>query len=407
MVSNRSVGSNIVGDEVAESGNPKLLASFLLLAGVYGAAQFGKLLPAIPELVATFGDAQASFLISVFELAGALLGAVAGTYSRRFGQRRLLIIALWSFCCTNIVLSTSSTLAALYAARILESFAYLFVITCIPPMIAGLLDGRDRTMFLGLWSAFFPVGMAVGAFITTAMGVSANSFRYSMFAFALIGGALAIIFQRNPASAQPLEEGQASIAKKAKPQSFWLAVGFGFVSTMFVGFISVQTLMLTRFSEMDDKLAGLLVSIMSLSTAMGVFAPRLVRSPLPDKNQAQQVINLILLILVLVGAAVCVLYLGPNTRGYLMASIAICILVGCVVALVFAGLPALERQDDISSANGLVAQFGAIGALLGPPIFIQTLSVTEPAAVVSVALALLIPGLLFVLIASTRSSAEG
>ena len=73
-----------------------LLVFMLVLAGLFSAAQFGKLALALPQLRAAYPEdgALVPVLISVVGMVGIALGAVAGSVVTRVGVTRALCGAL-------------------------------------------------------------------------------------------------------------------------------------------------------------------------------------------------------------------------------------------------------------------------------------------------------------------------
>ena len=72
------------------------VAWLVIIAGVVAALHVGKLPPGIPILRAELGLTlvQAGFLLSVMQVAGMLLGALAGLLADRMGLRRTMLLGL-------------------------------------------------------------------------------------------------------------------------------------------------------------------------------------------------------------------------------------------------------------------------------------------------------------------------
>lgn len=142
------------------SSSPALL---VVLGGICAALHVGKLPPAVPALQQALDITlvQAGFLLSLVQLAGMLLGLVAGLAADSLGLRRTMVAGL-------VVLSLAGGLGGwareaheLMALRAVEGFGFLLATVPAPGLIRRLVDPAHVSRTLGLWGAYMPFGAAL------------------------------------------------------------------------------------------------------------------------------------------------------------------------------------------------------------------------------------------------------
>ncbi len=136
--------------------------SLVLAAGVVGAFQIGKLPAALPHLRAELGLdlVAAGWVISAITAIGVLTGIVWGAWSDRFGHRRILLGGMALIAIGSLAGGYAWDVGSMLATRILEGAGYIAVVTAAPALIAPLTAPRDRSVAFGVWSFYFPFGLA-------------------------------------------------------------------------------------------------------------------------------------------------------------------------------------------------------------------------------------------------------
>ncbi len=156
VVSSRSVP---VSDQLGSR------AAWLVIgAGVVTALHVGKLPPAIPVLRAELGLTlvQAGFLLSVMQVAGMMLGALAGLLADRVGLRRTMLLGLGLLTLGCALGAMASSMSLLLAARMLEGIGLLLAVLPAPGLIRRLVQGPQAlSRLLGAWGAYMPTGAAI------------------------------------------------------------------------------------------------------------------------------------------------------------------------------------------------------------------------------------------------------
>ncbi|WP_065847716.1 MFS transporter [Sphingobium sp. Ndbn-10] len=347
---------------------PWLSILTLWLIGVLAAAQLAKFSTIAPMLRARFGLSlpEAGLLISLLEVGGGLFGFVAGLALGWINCRRSLLAGMGILAATGLLEASATSSAMLFAARAVEGIGYLLVVIAAPTAIAAIADDRDRSRALALWSSFVPVGIALGSGITS-LGVVTFGLRGIMLLWAgLLAAAIVPVL--------PLR------VDGGDSRRIMLPATAGWVSTLAFGtytlFLCALTMLLPTFL-MTERAAtlhesGLVASVASLSAlpASGLAILLIRREHLSARRL------LMIATPALVGTALLVPLALTGSSDLAATSLLVVgavLLSGLVSPLMFARLPILAGAESphdprIASANGLLTQFGAGGALVGPPL---------------------------------------
>lgn len=342
----------------------------LWLSGVLAAAQLGKMAALTPAIRAEFGLTlgAAGLMVSLIEAGGAGLGSIAGLAAARFSRRSVLALGAALIAMAGLAAAVAPGVGPLYAARFIEGIGYLMVVIAAPSLIA-LVAGRDSAAALALWSTFVPVGIALG---TGLSGVAADlvGWRPILVVWALAALAILPGSLRLPAMAEHRQSGFA-----VPPPAVWaLAIGFGFYTTLEVGVLGMLPAYLTEAHGFAIGPAGTITGITSAATIAGSYAAARLMRRGADRPLALIGIGLLLpAMLFFIG------FPGRGLAGHLtgntvaLAVIAANAISGLVAAVAFARLPELLRRSGaplslVTASNGVFAQFGAAGSLIGPPL---------------------------------------
>lgn len=349
---------------------PTIIALWLL--GVLAAAQLAKISTIAPLLQSRFDLSlpQIGLLISLLEVGGALLGFAAGLSLGRIGLRRCLLTGLILLTVSSLVEAMAPDVGALFVARGLEGIAYLLVVIAAPTAIAMVAGDRERSAALALWSSFFAIGVATGSTLTSLI----------VDRFGTVGGmgGWAALLALSTLVARRLPIGEMA-GSKAQPRRMparpaWLAtMAFGLYTLFGCALTMLLPTYLIRIAGASVTQAGLVTSIASMSTLPGcILAVALTRrGPLRPMTTVLISAGMLIVTAVVVPA---VFHAALARIGLISASaIAALMISGLVPPLIFARLPMLAGARDagdprIAIANGLLTQFGAGGALLGPPV---------------------------------------
>ncbi|WP_424530223.1 CynX/NimT family MFS transporter [Sphaerisporangium viridialbum] len=336
------------------------------LGGVVAAMSFGKFASVGPVVAAQFGLSlsQLGWVISAVVGVGAVAGLPAGYLVRRFGAERSLVVGLTLIAAASAVSVTAGDFAWLLAVRGLEGIGYLLVTISCPALILRLAHERDRGAALSIWATFVPVGIGASTLAGGAVG-SVLGWRGWIGLIAGLTFVMALaVWVRLPRRSG--WQAAAGPVPRARELTWPAVLGASFCLTASVT-IPVIVLLPTLLIEQHGRsaaAAGTMTSVISLLGVLGGLAVGvLLRRGAP--------VGVLALFGLLVVPAAWLTYAGGGSLAAALAGAGVISMGnGFLGALVFAALPlVLERLDHADVGNGVVAQSGSLGSLLGPPLF--------------------------------------
>lgn len=343
--------------------------SLLYACGLLAAAQLGKLSALAPAIAA---ELQLSLTvvaaaISMIELGGASLGAIAGLLAARLGLRRTLRVGVAALAFAGLGGAWAQGAIGLLGWRVLEAVGYLGVIVSAPVLIArhtAEAGHRVQGLALTLWSTFVPVGLALGAAWSAAVSAPWG-WRGAVTSLGVAGVLLVLAVWRSP-----LHESHGSHAATALPAPTrltpamrCLAFGFGLFALFEIGVLGLLPTLLVREAGLGTAAAGQWTAAASLSAVGGsACAAWLLRHG--HSLRGPVMVSLAVPPLLLFG----VFRAAPEPSLAITLALVLNVLGGVFASLAFALLPRLAPSPEaLVRANGLLAQCGASGSLLGPP----------------------------------------
>lgn len=142
-------------------------ALVVVAAGIAAALHVGKLPPAVPALQAQLQVSllEAGFLLSLVQVAGMLLGLVAGLAADSIGLRRSMLAGLLLLSAASAAGSLAGAVASpvawLLAWRAVEGLGFLLAVMPGPGLVRRLAPAGADKAAMGLWGAYMPVGVAL------------------------------------------------------------------------------------------------------------------------------------------------------------------------------------------------------------------------------------------------------
>jgi MFS transporter, CP family, cyanate transporter len=351
----------------------------LWLAGVLAAAQLGKITGLAPALRGVFGLSLPAlgWLISLLEVGGALFGFAAGLVLGRVGARRMMLAGLALLAASGLAEGLTRLVGVLFLARAVEGIGYLLVVISAPTMIvARTRAGSERDAAMALWSTFVPVGVGCGTAIT---GFAEAWFgaRVTLLGWALAGLVLLVVLLvvlGGRAGPAPARRGGALPARRGgalpAPGAWLLCLGFGCYTLFLCALTGLLPLFLFDRHATAIATGSVIAGGVALSALPGTaLSLALLRQGVMTRARSR------VLAAILLGAGLVapLIFRAGGVVGCAMLAGVFLLLAGMARTLIFTRLPALsggQSPEDprFASAQGLLTQCGAGGALLGPPL---------------------------------------
>jgi predicted MFS family arabinose efflux permease len=334
--------------------------------GVLAAAALGKVAPVIPQLRDGLGLslAGAGWVVSAITAVPALLGTPAGLWIRRRGGRRALLAGLVILAVAGAAGAAAPDARSMLVARLVEGVGFLLVVVAGPSLLAGMAGRTEQPLVLALWGTCIPIGLAASAF---GGGALAGPLGWRLWlAVPSVLAVPAALSVSVGVPERPLQ-GAGNAARPRLPslrRPALLAGGFFTVAVTGVPVLAVLPTFLVERRGAGAAAAGTATAMVALASVLGsVAAGWLLRRGLGLRGLAA--------IGLLMPLAIWPAMLDEGSLGGSVLGAALSLVVnGAVVAAVFAAVPGVvAATDQVAVANGLVAQFGSAGSLLGPPLF--------------------------------------
>ncbi|UCE30602.1 MAG: MFS transporter [Burkholderiales bacterium] len=252
---------------------PVATQAAIIAAGVVAALHIGKLPPALPALREQLGLSllQAGWLVSVFQIAGAVFALGSGALADRFGHRRMVMLGLALLALGDALGALSPGAGVLLVSRAIESAGMLLAAVSCPALLTRLTPPERLRVVMGFWGSYVPLGMAIGLVGTPALMLFAG-WQLAWWACALLSLLTwAVLARLLPAQRQALASAAAAPRRTAtllvqtlrSPRPWLLAACFMFYSSQWIGVFSFLP---TLYAQ-----AGLGLGLASALTAAGVL----------------------------------------------------------------------------------------------------------------------------------------
>jgi len=377
--------------------------------GVLAAAALGKVAPAVPLLRTDLGLSlgQAGWLVSAITAVAALLGTPAGLWVRRRGGRRALLAGLAILAVTGGVGAAVPGVGWMLAARVVEGVGFLLVVVAAPTLLVEMAGREDQPAVLALWGTGIPVGLAASA---AAGGVLAPlGWRLWMAVPSALAVPAAVATallvppdtREAPEGAAPGRPAGGTRLRLADLRVPALLAG-GFCAAVVIGgaVLAVLPTFLEEERRAGIAAGGTATALVALASVLG----SLVAGWLLGRGVGLRALAAGGLLMPL--ASWPVVRAGGSLGGSVLAAAALLAANGVVVAGVFAAVPRVAAAPDhLAVVNGLVAQLGSAGSVLGPPLFAWAVVAAGWQVLPPLVAVFTILGLVLLLLAETRVDA--
>ena len=345
----------------------------VVAGGVLATMQIGKAPPALLLIRDEFGVGMvtAGWVASIVTLTGAIIGFATGIVSDTVGPRRIVLFGLACLIVGSIGGGFAGSATALLVMRFLEGVGYIAVVVAGTPLIVSACAPRDMDLAMGLWSAYFPVGIGIMIALSPVF-LESYGWRNMWYANALLVGAFVLIFaamtRSAGATATAMEERQSLRdvgLTLSRPGPWLLSLCFMALS---VGSFSLMTWLPTFLVESlgrSPTTAALYTAIFAILYIPPNVASGWVLKWRPMKRWYLLAIGALGLGLLPMG----IMGEGLSETVRIICAIAFVQLTGLIPGAVFAGVPAhAPTRKQIGAVTGVLLQGNSIGVMVGPPL---------------------------------------
>jgi MFS family permease len=246
-------------------------------AGVIASFQIGKAPPVLPLIRLELGMSLflSSWILSIFNIIGLVLGSAAGALADALGHRRLVLCGLAAQAVGSLLGSLSPDPILLLATRVVEGLGFLTIAVSAPALIFRVTRPEHVRIALSIWSCFVPAGTATILFLAPLL-VGAVGWRGFWQVNAALLGLYTVVLAR-----RMLGPGTGGKSGNAEPRHLlkdvWqtatssgpllLAIIFG---TYSVQWLAVMGFLPTLLMESRDLGAGAASVLTAIMVAMNV-----------------------------------------------------------------------------------------------------------------------------------------
>jgi len=207
--------------------------------GIIAAAYVGKLPPAIPLLREEFhlSLVAAGWVNSTFNTLAVASAVFVGVLAGRYGALRCCGAGLVALMLGGLLGAAAHGATTLLASRILEGAGFIAIAVSVPTLIVAASAPRERSLTLGLWSIYLPLGASVTMLASTfaLLPIGWRGF-WLAIVLATLAAAAALWNSRSSyrAAPAPATHTLSSIVRGLRqPGPWWLALAFGCYTLMF------------------------------------------------------------------------------------------------------------------------------------------------------------------------------
>ena len=368
----------------------------VFIGGLVAAATIGKLVPHVQWMAMRFyvSLAASGFLVSAVMLAGVLCGPLLGVIVDRFGAKQVTLIGLAFEALASFALGHAESFAALAALRIAEGLGYSLAVVAGTVLVIDGATERRRSLALAVWSAFAPVGFALGQWLGS--GVAANDPLPALgngHAAVLLGVALliALVSPRDPSGSRTVSRALFFAALRHAP-ALCTALAFGCSTALLLGAVALAPLVLAPASGLSVAETARLTALAALPGILGRFISGwlLGASARPIVLfVAASVAGSLFIVGALSG-------LAPFSAALVcFACFQICI--GALPGIMSAMLPLVAPSPgQLGTVTGLANQMITAGNLIAPPLVLGVFALGGGAAAIGVLIAAVVASVLLV-----------
>ena len=348
---------------------------FLILtlwgAGLLAGGQFAKVSVILPEFQGIYPQQadQIAWLLTLVSVVGAVLGGAAATLANRLGLRYVLIASLAVAGGLSIWQATFPPFTFMAALRVFEGVTHLGIVVTAPALMAEVSTERWRGATMALWGTFFGVSFAIfgwfGIPFVDAFGVDHLLQLHGVCLF-LIAGIIGLLIRghhaADPSGIASHPQGTSALKAFQDVRVVWSGVGWLFYTLTFLALLTILP------AQLSGELKPHLTTAMSL---VGIGTGMLV---LPIALLYLKATTIVLTGFLFAS----VVTASGAWANPLVLSIILFSLLGLVQSGTFAAVAELNQSTAARTLGyGAMAQTGNLGNLIGTPVLLYVLEITD------------------------------
>ncbi|MDH3232252.1 MAG: MFS transporter [Alphaproteobacteria bacterium] len=351
------------------------VVALLMLAGVFGSFQLGKLPAAIPSMRVELGLTlvAAAWILSLLNLMGAVAGVGVGALADWLGHRRAVVGGLLLAGVSGAAGGFATGETGILVSRFFEGLGVVFVFIAVPTLLIRAVEPRHLRLAFGIWGGYMPVGMAIMVVVTPYL-IGPFGWRGLWFVNAALLTGFAFVLLRAMHDLGP-PAGTSRSAARLKRLGRDIGATFGAGGPLLLGLIF--TMHAANFIAVFAFLPTILIEDLKVSpvsaAALTAFAivlnagGNLVAGILLQRGAPRW----LLLVIANVTTGLCSIGIYADAvppEGRYLLCVVLSFVSGILPASAFAAVQIhAPRPDLVATTTGLISQGANIGNLLGPP----------------------------------------
>lgn len=124
----------------------------------------GLVIPVLPTLMREMhlSGATMGYLIAAFSFVQLLVSPIAGRWVDQFGRKKMIVIGMFIFGCSELLFGFGHDVKVLYASRMLGGISAAFIMPAVTAYVADVTTLKQRPKAMGYVAAAINTGFIIG-----------------------------------------------------------------------------------------------------------------------------------------------------------------------------------------------------------------------------------------------------
>ncbi len=348
----------------------------MVAVGALSSIQVGKVGPALPLIRPDLdlGLVAGGWTASIINLTGAVIGIPAGIVADRLGHRRVIVAGILCLLLGTLGGAFAPSGTVLLASRFFEGVGYGAIVVAGTPMVVEAASERSRRFALGVWSAYFPMGM-IAMLLSASYVLEHHGWRPFWGMNVVLCAAVLVLFLRATRSATGAAPAGATLAR-------WRDVGIALtgagpwllaVILLVKSFASFSIMVWMPTLWIDQMQRSVFGAAMLTAVFIAIFIPANILGGALIRVRGIRAWHLI----VVAGLGIALFPQGIFAEDVPLAVRLPLLMIyaataGLIPGVIFASIPTHSPTPaQIGAVTGLIVQCASTGNLIGPPILAE------------------------------------